>query len=114
MRAAVLLALSLAALLAGCRGEYASRCEDPERYAHSGEIPPVRVPDDLDVPSEDEALRIPAGGQLPAPQPRSGRGPCLESPPEYFEGGSAAGAEADAAPTPEASQPRAAPAPPAR
>lgn len=80
-----LLGVLLALLLAGCRGDYGSRCEDPGRYAGSPEVPPVRVPDDLSVPSENEALRIPPGGQLPEAEPRSGRGPCLESPPSYFE-----------------------------
>lgn len=81
-----LLGLMIAVGLVGCRGRYAMRCEDPERYDDSGEIPPVRVPDDLSVPDETDALRIPQAGQLPIPGRGERRGPCLESPPAYFEG----------------------------
>jgi hypothetical protein len=90
----VLVGLMLSLPLAGCRGDFGMRCEDPERYADSQEVPPVRVPDDLSVPSQDDALRIPPGGQLPQPRQASGRGPCLESPPSYLEG-AANGGEAE-------------------
>ena len=85
MRRLVTLAgvLAVAALTTACG---AARCEKPERYAGSGELPPVRVPDDLTPPDESRSLRIPPA---PPDEPRkvTRRGPCLESPPDYFEGG---------------------------
>ena len=80
---AVLIALAAASLVTGCG---ATRCEKPDRYAGSGELPPVQVPDDLTPPDESRSLRIP---QASARDRRkvSRRGPCLESPPDYFEGG---------------------------
>jgi len=81
--ALILVAVVLVA--AGCRGDYGLRCENPERYVGAGEIPPVRVPDDLSVPDETEALRIPSGEGTAAERPVTTRGPCLESPPPYSE-----------------------------
>ena len=64
----------------------ATRCEKPERYAGSGELPPVQVPDDLTPPDESRSLRVP---QVSDRDRRKviRKGPCLESPPDYFEGG---------------------------
>ena len=85
MRRALTLALVLVTvgITAGCG---ATRCEKPDRYAGSGELPPVQVPDDLTPPDESRSLRIP---QMADKERRSvsRRGPCLESPPDYFEGG---------------------------
>ena len=77
--AAVVLAVSLSA---GCgrRGEV--RCEDPDRYATSDSIPPVRVPEDLSLPDETESLVIPPGAR--SMQSAAG-GECLEAPPDFFE-----------------------------
>jgi hypothetical protein len=74
-------AMSLLAVT-GCAGDYALQCEESERYESSEEVPPVRVPGDLSVPDESEALRIPPPPPE-QPSPESNRGPCLESPPEY-------------------------------
>jgi len=90
----VLVGLALLLPLAGGRSDFGMRCEDPERYADSREVPPVSVPDDLSVPVQDDALRIPPGGQLPQPRQAAGSGPCLESPPSYFEGAASGGAAA--------------------
>jgi len=43
------------------------------------------VPDGLTPPDESRALQIPPIS--PEPKPVEKRGECLESPPEYFEGG---------------------------
>ena len=79
-----LMTLLLAVLLMSACG--ATRCEKPDRYAGSNELPPVQVPDDLTPPDESRSLRIP---QVSEEERRavSRRGPCLESPPDYFEGG---------------------------
>jgi uncharacterized lipoprotein len=75
--------LVAANLLAACG---ATRCEQPERYAGSGELPPVQVPDDLTPPDESRSLRIPQVGDGERPKVAR-KGACLESPPDYFEGG---------------------------
>jgi len=82
----LLISLAVASVMAGCGRRFAMQCEDPELYAGSQEIPPVRVPGDLAVPPETEALRIPQSAQQGGTEPASGRGPCLESPPGFFEG----------------------------
>jgi len=74
------------------------QCEDPELYSGSQEIPPVRVPGDLSVPNETDALRIPQPEQLGSAQPAAGRGPCLESPPTFLGNG--------ATPAPDEEQPQ--------
>ena len=109
MRSVTLLAVGIASILAGCGRDYGLRCEDSSRYSNAAEIPPVRVPDDLSVPDETQALRIP---QAPSPEetPDSTEepGPCLESPPDYYGGTTP---EAEAAAVPAGSDP-ASPAPP--
>ncbi len=84
-RAGAIVALLVAASLMAACG--ATRCEKPERYAGSGELPPVRVPDDLTPPDESGSLRIPQVGTGQERRPVVRKGPCLESPPDYFEGG---------------------------
>lgn len=79
---------------AGCGRDALLRCENPERYSGSSERAPIRIPDDLSVPNESDALRIPPGERLvvvdeeedePVPEP------CLELPPDYYEGFGEAG-----------------------
>jgi len=71
-------------LVSACGG--AMRCDQPERYSDARELPPVQVPDDLTPPDESGSLRIPQTANT-ATRKVSRKGPCLESPPEYFEGG---------------------------
>lgn len=82
----LLLGLLVIGWLGGCSSSFALRCEDPARYADSGEMPPVRIPDDLSPPDESQSLRIPAPAEGEAEQLES-RGECLESPPDFFEAG---------------------------
>jgi len=67
--------------VAACSGERELRCESPERYQSARSAPPIRVPDDLSVPDESNAFR------LPPPPGRGSRSStperCLEHPPEY-------------------------------
>lgn len=83
----VLIVVAVASVMSGCGRSFATRCEDPALYSGSQEIPPVRVPGDLSIPSETEALRIPQSEQIGATQSATGRGPCLESPPDFSENG---------------------------
>ena len=79
----LLIAVVVTGVLSGCGRMSAVRCEDPEYYAGSAEIEPVQVPEDLSLPDETESLQIP-----PAPldnEVTETTGPCLESPPEFFE-----------------------------
>ena len=73
-------------LVAGCFGRFnVASCEPAELYENASNAAPVQVPDDLTPPDESRALKIP-----PVPsdtQQVAKRGDCLESPPEYFEGG---------------------------
>jgi uncharacterized lipoprotein len=65
--------------LVGCSGDQELRCESTERYQGARTVQPVRVPDDLSVPDESDALRIP-----PPPDGASAaRETCLEYPPEF-------------------------------
>jgi len=70
----------LAAGVTGCTG--AMRCEDPERYAGAESIPPLRVPGDIGLPDDEDALRIPPE-PASEPEPIERVGPCLEHPPYY-------------------------------
>jgi hypothetical protein len=87
MRTPILLCLALLSIVSGCARDFGELCEDPSRYAGGREIPPVQVPDDLSVPDETQALRVPRVAESSPSQPSpSGRGSCLESPPSYFDG----------------------------
>lgn len=79
-----LLAVLGIATVAACGGEGAMRCESSSLYASSTSAPPVRVPDDLSVPDESQALQIPPGESLP-PKGKDDPPDCLEQPPEFFE-----------------------------
>lgn len=77
----VLLLLLPVVALAACSGERELRCESTERYQGARSVQPIRVPDDLSVPDESGALRIP-----PPPADSASaavREQCLEYPPEF-------------------------------
>ena len=69
-----------------CSGGIGLRCEDQTRYTDHGENPPVHIPDDLSTPDQSESLRIPAPIAGDVEQVHA-RGPCLESPPDFYEAG---------------------------
>ncbi|MGI9260155.1 MAG: hypothetical protein ACR2QQ_15085 [Gammaproteobacteria bacterium] len=83
----ILLCVAIAASVTGCGRAFGLRCEDPERYTNSGEVPPIQIPDDLDPPDETASLRIPADPPEDELEELESRGPCLESPPDFFEAG---------------------------
>ena len=97
MIARLLLAALAALCVTGCRGDALLRCENPEMYRGSGERAPIQIPDDLSVPNESDALRIPPGERLAVvadedEDDESLAAPCLELPPDYYEGLGEAGA----------------------
>jgi uncharacterized lipoprotein len=91
------LAVSAVAVLfvSGCGRDALLRCENPEMYSGTGERAPIQIPDDLSVPNESDALRIPPGERLAVVEDdddESVAAPCLELPPNYYEGLGEAGA----------------------
>lgn len=78
-------------LLAACSGEDGLRCADEGEYRSSASAPPVRVPADLSVPEESDALQIPSGDPASESESESEADGCLERPPDYFEGGEPSG-----------------------
>jgi len=70
-----------ALVVAGCSREESLACGEDARYLQSRTVPPLRVPDDLTVPDEIEALRIP---DAPPPDRAPPEGECLETPPDFF------------------------------
>jgi hypothetical protein len=68
-------------LLSACAGkETVVSCEDVTAYREAGSVGPLRVPDDLSVPDESEALRIPEP-ELGDPDLEAAR--CLELSPGF-------------------------------
>ena len=98
-RAVVTIALTLVVLASACSRNAGLRCENPERYSDAIEVAPLRIPDDLDPPSEIEALRVPQTGATPVTRDSGGEGmspdqsgegdaaPCTEAPPDFFQEG---------------------------
>lgn len=76
--------MAAAALAAGCASERGAGCARGADYSGARSVSPIRVPDDLSLPDESEALSVPLP---PAPlaseddaEPR-----CLDEPPSFFE-----------------------------
>lgn len=96
---AVVAAIALAVCIGGCSRNAGLRCENQERYGSAGEVAPLVIPDDLDAPSEVEALQIPTTGSAtvasesqssdePQEDPADGDAPtCTEAPPDFFQEG---------------------------
>lgn len=76
----------LALLAAGCGRDAQLRCENPEAYYNAAQRPPIRVPDDLSVPDQSEALSIPPRDRIGTEAPATPDRPCLEFPPRFYEG----------------------------
>lgn len=57
-------------------------CVPDDVYRDAVSASPLRVPDDLSVPDESEALRLPPGGAV---QQQRSPDSCLEHPPDFFE-----------------------------
>ena len=95
---AVAVAIALAFCIGGCSRNAGLRCENQARYEGAEEALALMIPDDLDPPSEAEALRIPdegaaavasesqASGQQPAEDGDAAS--CTEAPPDFFQEGS--------------------------
>lgn len=66
-------------LAAGCASPVGGSCHKPQAYAEAGDLPPLRVPADLDGPDTSAALEVPA---VTEPElPLDTEGPCLDAPP---------------------------------
>ena len=75
--------VAVAICCSGCFGGDKLNCEDPSFYGTSQSVPPVRVPDGLDVPDESESLQIPPGEPLVV-RTLEEMTECLETPPDFF------------------------------
>jgi uncharacterized lipoprotein len=81
----ILAGLGLIAL-GGCglfhrHGNY-NTCNDPQPYANSRSIAPLKTPVGLTAPDTRSALKIPDLNE-PAPPPRTRAEPCLDVPPSF-------------------------------
>ena len=95
---AVAVAIALAFCIGGCSRNAGLRCENQARYEGAEEVAALMIPDDLDPPSEAEALRIPAEGGATAASESQASGQqtaedgdaasCTEAPPDFFQEGS--------------------------
>ncbi len=85
----IALFLPVLAVLSGCGllTPTHERCEEAPAYAAAREIPPLRVPEGVDLPGTRNALRIP---EVSVPEkPQNGR--CIDVPPSYSGGAEAGG-----------------------
>jgi len=69
--------------LTACAGERTVSCQSNVTYRSASSIPPLRIPDDLSVPDESDAVRVPPRPASSAEAAEPGR--CLELPPDFFE-----------------------------
>jgi hypothetical protein len=70
-------------LAAGCKCPIGGSCHKPQAYAQAEDLPPLRVPAELDGPDTSTALQVPA---LTEPElPLDTDGPCLDAPPAITE-----------------------------
>jgi len=86
MREGLPAALLCVAICAGCAGDRGVRCGGSERYQGADSVAPIRVPDDLSLPDESEALSIPLPPSNVPERDVAAQG-CLESPPDFYEEG---------------------------
>jgi len=84
MREGLPAALLCLALCTGCSGDRGIRCEGSDLYAGAGSVAPIRVPDDLSLPDESEALSIPTAPSDVLEEDLTAES-CLESPPDFYE-----------------------------
>jgi uncharacterized lipoprotein len=89
MKLVLKLGLTFAAVvaLAGCHPIRALKsrelsCHVKQPYMAATSIAPLKIPQGLDTPDTTNALHIPPLNE-PAPPPRKGREPCLDSPPQF-------------------------------
>ncbi len=85
MRFALVTSVLLVTLLVttSCGRDKGLRCVDNARYASSATAPALRIPDDLTIPDETDALRVP--DESLSPEDGGEELPCLESAPDFFE-----------------------------
>ncbi|MBI80040.1 MAG: hypothetical protein VYC50_00080 [Pseudomonadota bacterium] len=79
----ILFLLISSLIMIGCSSGVGLVCEDSNQYSGSVEMPPLIIPDDLSIPSEEDVLRIPE--ILDPDKDIVLTGPCLESSPDFYE-----------------------------
>ena len=84
---AVAAVIALLACVCGCSRDAGLRCENQARYGGAVEVAPIIVPDDLDPPSEAEALRVPTIDRSAVAGAGAGAASCTEAPPDFFQEG---------------------------
>ena len=79
----IFILLISSSIIIGCTSGIGLVCEDSNQYADSAEVPPLIIPDDLSIPSEEDVLRIP---EISDPDKDIVlTGPCIESSPDFYE-----------------------------
>ena len=73
--------LAALAALAGCSRQATTICASEGDYLGASTAPPLRIPDDLTVPDESNALRIPEIDVAPT----TASDGCLDAPPLYSD-----------------------------
>ena len=81
MRISTLTLMLVIVALGACSRDKANRCSDYTVYLEAGTIGQLRIPDDLSVPDELEALRIPAVPEDPSEDDQATE--CLEHSPAF-------------------------------
>ena len=84
MLARLFLLVSIAMLSVGCSRGKSVECGGGALYLDADTAGQLRVPDDLNVPDETDALRVP--GVTPSPAPEEDSGACLEFSPAFSQG----------------------------
>lgn len=86
VRASVLLLALAAAALSACSRERELRCSTDSAYLSARSVEQLRIPEDLSVPDETDALRIPVPAAPGAPD-EDEPDRCLEASPAFSENG---------------------------
>jgi uncharacterized lipoprotein len=79
----IILSVAAATLLCGCHivSRLNPDCHTRQEYQHATQMPPLKVPEDLESPNTQGALVIPTV-EL-APPPPGPKDACLDLPPRY-------------------------------
>jgi len=80
---AVLCLAGVFLLLGGCKTlRGVNSCHKAQPYMAATSVPPLKIPQGLDVPDTTSALKLPVLNE-PAPPRRTSKEPCLDAPPAF-------------------------------